>query len=248
MKHDNRGGVALSRNTLAWALGAAALLSSSCLAPMCRTTEIPSGFALAVEPGATVFRSTGFVPDTARLFRNRSVPLTCIGAEADLRVGYGFTDWLGADLTAGLSAGSILNRPESLTSAITASYRIAAAALFRPWKHNSLLFAEFQIPYVWSLGWASGFPLYGQERWNVMAQFGAVPFFVAQHGVEVGWRDFVPEIFQFAVRRNFPVGRATLAPTLGGTVWWDWEDRTPQLGSATLGLIWAPPPSGPGRD
>ena len=101
MKHDNRGGVVLSRDTLVWALGAAALLTTSCLAPMCRTTEIPRGFALAVEPGATVFKSTGFVPDTARLFRNRSVPLTCVGAQADLRAGYGLTDWLGADLTAG---------------------------------------------------------------------------------------------------------------------------------------------------
>jgi hypothetical protein len=222
----------------------ASVLGTACLAPMCRTTEIPDGFRLSLEPGATVFKSTGFVPDTAHLFRNRSVPLTCVGFQADLRAGYGFTDWLGADLTAGLSAGSILNRPESLHSAVTASYRIAAAALFRPWQHNSMMFAEFQMPYAWSLGWASGFPLYGPERWNVMAEFGAVPFFVAQHGEEVGWRDFAPEILQIAVRRNFALGRATLAPTLGGTVWWSWEDRTAELGSATLGLIWAPPPFG----
>ncbi len=72
-----------------------------------------------------------------------------------------------------------------------------------------------------------------------MAQTGFIPFYVATHAVEPSWRDFVPEIAQLALRRNFRLGRTTLAPSLGGTVTWNWENSKIWLDNGTLGLIWS---------
>ncbi len=220
----------------------AAVLSTTCLAPMCRTTEIERGLTLSAEGGPTVFRSGGTVRDTSRWWGNRTVSLTYIGAQADLRTGHGFTPWLGVDFTAGMNFGVLVNRPESLGFSLPGSWRLGLATLFRPWQHNSLMFVEYELPHLFSLGWVSGFPLHGRERWSVMAQVGVIPFYVATHGLDVGWRDFVPGFMQFAARRNLRLGRSTLAPSLGGTVSWNWDTFTPSLLNVMLGVSWSSPP------
>jgi len=217
-------------------------LGAACVAPMCRTSAIEPGLTLSTELGGTLFRSTGIVKDTSSWWGGHTVPLTCVGAQADLRATCGFKTWLGADLSAGFNVGSIVHRPESLKTAWTGSWRLAAAALFRPWPHNSLMFVEYQLPHLFCLGWVSGFPLHGREQWSVMAQLGVIPFYVATHDLDVGWRDFVPDFFELAVRRNFTLKQGAIAPALGGTVAWNWDTFVPTLTNATLGLIWSPPP------
>ena len=220
----------------------AAVLSTSCLAPMCRTTEIERGLTLSAEGGPTVFRWGGTVRDTSSWWGGRTVSLTYIGAQADVRVTYGFTPWLGADFTAGLNCGALVNRPESLDFSVPGSDRLGLAALFRPWEHNSLMFVGYELPHLFCLGWVSGLPLHGREQWSVMAQAGVVPFYVATHGIEVGWRDFVPDYTQLALRRNLSLGSSTLAPSLGGTVMWNWDTFTPTVLNVMLGVTWSSPP------
>ncbi|MBM3314488.1 hypothetical protein FJY71_01415, partial [candidate division WOR-3 bacterium] len=62
------------------------LLASGCMAPMCRTSEIERGFTLSAELGPTAFRGIGVVHDTTGRVHTGIVDLTCIGAQADLRV------------------------------------------------------------------------------------------------------------------------------------------------------------------
>jgi len=220
----------------------AAVLSTACLAPMCRTTEIERGLNLSAGGGPTLFRSGGTVQDTCSWWGGRSVSLTYVGVQADARATYGLTPWLGADFTAGVNYGGLVNRPESLDFNMPGFYRLGLAALFKPWQHNSLVFAEYQMPHLFSLGWVSGYPLRGREQWSIMAQAGIIPFYVAQHGHDVGWRDFVPEFTQLALRRNFSLGRSTIAPTLGASVAWNWDTFTPSLRNVLLGFIWSSPP------
>jgi len=220
----------------------AAVLSTACLAPMCRTTEIERGLTLSAEGGPTLFRSGGTVRDTSSWWGGRSVSLTYVGAQADVRAAYGFTPWLGADFTAGMNCGGLVNRPESLDFNLPGFYRLGLAALLRPWQHNSLMFIEYQMPHLFSLGWVSGFPLHGREQWSIMAQAGVIPFYVATHGLDVGWRDFVPEFTQLALRRNFSLGGSILAPSLGGNVAWNWDTFTPTLLNVMLGVTWSSSP------
>jgi len=222
-----------------------ALLPMACLAPMCRTTEIPPGLTLSTHAGPTVFGSVGFVNDTSSWWSGRTVGLTCVGAQGDLRLGCGFARWFGADLTAGLSYGWPVNRPESLDSRIPGFSRLALAAQFRPWQRNSLAFVEYQFPHFFSVGWVSGFPLHCPEQWSVMAQTGFVPYYVATHTGEPTLRDFAPEKAQLALRRNFRLGRTTLAPSLGATIGWNWEDFGLGLSNGTLGIIWSLPTCSP---
>ena len=222
-----------------FAAAGAAVLSVACVAPMCRTAAIPPGMTLSAQVGPTAFRSTGIIDDTSSWWGGRTVGLTYLGLQGDVRAGYGFTKWFGADFTAGLNSGSLVHRPESLSFQAPGSWRLGLAALFRPWQSNSQAFVEYQIPHFFSVGWVQGFPLHDPEQWSVMAQTGFIPFYVAMHGVETSWRDFVPEIAQLAFRRNFRVGRTTLAPSLGGTVTWNWENSKIWLDNGTLGLIWS---------
>ena len=83
-----------------FAAAGAAVLSSACVAPMCRTAAIPPGMTLSAQVGPTAFRSTGIVDDTSSWWGGRTVGLTYLGLQGDVRAGYGFTKWFGADLTA----------------------------------------------------------------------------------------------------------------------------------------------------
>jgi hypothetical protein len=219
----------------------ATVLSTACLAPMCRTSEIERGLTLSVDAGPTLFRSGGTVRDTSSWWGGRSVALNYFGAQADVRATYGLTPWLGADFTAGVNSGTLINRPESLDFNMPGFCRVGLAALFRPWQHNSLMFVEYQMPHLFSLGWVSGLPLHGREQWSVMAQAGVIPFYIAQHGNDVGWRDFVPEFTQVALRRNFSLGRSILAPSFGGNVTWNWNTFRPTLLNVMLGVNWSLP-------
>jgi len=238
---DLRALRALCMRLLAMFAAGAAVTSMACLAPMCRRTRIDQGLTLSAEAGPTLFRSGGTVRDTSSWWGNRTVSLTYVGAQADVRAAYGFTPWLGADFTAGMNCGVLVNRPESLGFNLPGSWRLGLAALFQPWR-SSLISVEYQLPHLFCLGWTQGFPFHNRELWDVTAQLGTVPFYVATHGADVGWREFVPDFTQFAVRRNFQLGQSTLAPTLGGSLMWNWDTFKPSLLNVMLGAVWSSPP------
>jgi hypothetical protein len=117
---------------------AATLLSANCFMAPSRVSRIKEGFDFEVTGGPTVFEGWNIVDDTSYFLGFTIEPSRDAGAFGQVRVGYGYNDRIGADLSLGLYYGWDLARKFGAAGC----WQPALAIKARPWTTNHLLFLE----------------------------------------------------------------------------------------------------------
>ena len=179
-----------------------------------------------------MFRNIGTFKDTLKEW-----PVICLGLEGYYRFGYGFNEKFALDATTGMNWGKPVKGNYDWTGWLMGSL----AAKYRPWHCNHLFFLDYRtMEYMGCVGWVTGLPFQGREKWSAMVELGTVNPLAARHELEgITWRDFVPEFALLAIRHNIYCGNHLVAPNISGTISWNWNTMSPRLENVMLGVIWS---------
>lgn len=218
----------------------ALILISGCIAPMARTSYIKIKDSAEFGGGPILLKSVIIEGDTTSWLGFRMEEATYFGIEGNLRLGYGFSEHFGIDLTLNtLACAPIFYEGNN---DLTGFYSIALGPKLRPWKSNDLFTLEIMNGGFLNLGWVHGWPAYGNEKISTWIAFGnSLPYVIIEgtSGKKL-WKYVVPFMFSFSLARNYYFNGKRVSPNISIGIVYDLEQNNIDLGSIMLGAIWAP--------
>jgi hypothetical protein len=196
---------------------------AGCNVALPRLSRITEGFSFDCGAGPTVFQGINVVEDTSSFFGIGAEVSTNIGPWAYVRGGYGFTEWLGLDLSCASYYGPDIAGKYPPTGLLL---QPALTAKVRPWGTNHLLLLEYRGA-DFGLGWVFGLPTDDLERFT-----GSLAAYKLIAATGTGWNgldDYLPNEFAASFAWTFYLSPcpyqspARLSPNIGGTFGVGWQ-------------------------